>query len=354
MQRSFGIDLIRTLAIIIVVVKHYGIFAGFNYGIYAIEYLFVISGYLIGQILFANFYATEQVELSSLKRFMMRRWFRILPLYYVAVFIKFIFYPSVGINILYYVFFLQNHFYGLSFFPETWSLVIDEWFYLGTPVILYLFMRFVSAKKLYILIYLFIVIGTIHVLRLFWIYKTNIPFSALNGNIVLHQDTLLIGVILAYVKAQYGKVFQFFNSLKVFTFFMILIVVHTIFIREIRFPTDRIDDYHWLKVFEFSLFAILVAFTLPYLENSISRFKSERLQFANKFIVWGSKLSYAIYLFHSISLALAGIILYYISSNYILIRILAVILTILLSYLAYQFVEKKFLILRDKHYPDKV
>ena len=107
-------------------------------------------------------------------------------------FVKFIFHPDVGLNIVYYIVFLQNHFYGISFFPETWSLVIDEWFYLGTPIFLFLFMRFFSSKRLPVLLYLIGIILTINVLRYFWISKTNIPFDGLNGNIILQAKKIKI------------------------------------------------------------------------------------------------------------------------------------------------------------------
>ena len=91
MKRSFGIDLVRTVAILIVMLRHYGLLGGFNFGIYAIEFLFVVSGYLIGQILIKSFYSVESISFSTVKLFMMRRWFRILPMYYLAILIKFIF-----------------------------------------------------------------------------------------------------------------------------------------------------------------------------------------------------------------------------------------------------------------------
>jgi peptidoglycan/LPS O-acetylase OafA/YrhL len=354
MGRSFGIDVVRTLGILIVMLRHYQFLPGFNYGVYAIEFLFVVSGYLIGQILLSNLYSTENVSFFSVKRFMIRRWFRILPLYYLAILIKFIFFPAVGINILYYIFFLQNHFYGIDFFPETWSLVIDEWFYLGTPLILYFFMRFVSAKKNYILIYLTLIVVLINLLRAFWIYKTNVPFAGLGGNIVLHQDTLLMGVILAFIKYQLPNVFNLLNSKLIFAFAWVLIIIHTIILKEIRYPIDRIDSYYFLKVTEFTLFAILIASTLPYIENSVKAFKQSVLMPLNKIVTIGSKLSYALYLFHSMSHMLAAYILSSITDNFIVIGLLGFFISIISSHLLYQYVEKKFLIIRDRYYPDQL
>jgi len=353
MNRSFGVDLVRAVSILIVIFRHYGFMPGFNFGTYAIEFLFVVSGYLIGQILIKDFYSTELVEPSSVKRFMMRRWFRILPLYYLAVFVKFIFHPEVGANLLYYIFFLQNHFYGISFFPETWSLVIDEWFYLGTPIFLFLFMRFVSSKRLYVLFYLIGIIVVINILRFVWISKTNIPFDGLNGNIILHQDTLLIGVILAFIKSKFTTIFNRFNSKPYFLVATILFLMHTYFIKSIRYPIDNIDSYFWVKTFDFTVCAIIIIAMLPFIENSIMPVKNIKFKLFNKVIVMGSKLSYALYLAHNMSHDLAGFVLSPVTNNYIIVGIMGIIFSIGISYLAYQYVEKYFLIIRDKYYPDQ-
>jgi peptidoglycan/LPS O-acetylase OafA/YrhL len=353
MNRSFGVDLVRAVSILIVIFRHYGFLPGFNYGTYAIEFLFVVSGYLIGQILIKDFYSTELVEPSSVKRFMMRRWFRILPLYYLAIFVKFIFHPEVGVNIAYYIFFLQNHFYGISFFPETWSLVIDEWFYLGTPIFLFLFMRFVSSKRVYVLLYLIGIILTINVLRYFWVSKTNIPFDGLNGNIILHQDTLLIGVILAFIKSKFTEFFNRFNSKSYFLVATILFLIHTYFIKSIRYPVDTIDLYFWVKTLDFTICAIIIIAMLPYIENSIMPVKNKNFKLFNKFIVMGSKLSYALYLAHNMCHDLSGFILSPFTNNSTVIGIVGVFISIFISHLMYQYVEKYFLIIRDKYYPDK-
>jgi peptidoglycan/LPS O-acetylase OafA/YrhL len=351
MKRSFGIDLVRTVAILIVMLRHYGLLGGFNFGIYAIEFLFVVSGYLIGQILIKSFYSVESISFSSVKLFMMRRWFRILPMYYLAILIKFIFFPEVGKNIIFYLLFLQNNFYGISFFPETWSLVIDEWFYLGTPILLYMFMKFISFNKKHILIYLCIIIVIINILRWFWVVKTNIPWTGVNSNIVLHQDTLLIGVILAYIKQHFKSIFDILNTKRLYYFGALLFSIFIYFIFLIRWPNDRVDDFILSRTITFSIGALIIAMMLPYIENRIQPIKIKKLSFVNKIVTLGSKYSYALYLFHGMSL----ISVHYIFDhklNITISAIIALLLSIFISYLLYEFVEKKFLILRDRYYPE--
>jgi peptidoglycan/LPS O-acetylase OafA/YrhL len=353
MQRSFGIDFIRTVSILLVILRHYRFTTGFNYGYFAIEFLFVISGFLIGQILFTDFFSTEVIQQESLKRFMTRRWFRILPLYYFCLFVKFAIDHSIGWNILYYVFFMQNHFYGITFYPETWTLVIDEWFYLGVPLMLFLFIKYVSAKPSKILWFIIGVILTINVLRFLWVYFTNAQWAGLVGNVPFRQDTLLFGVLLAFVKNKYRHVFDWMNSFKFFLFTLVMLSGYFAVIYFIRTPVDRVNSFIWTRTISFSLLSFLIMLTLPFFENSFPRPKSPRLKFYTKAITWGSKLSYAIYLVHVEVLLLLLDKLTFPGIHMFWTRCMIVVVTLVISYILYNIIEKPLLIYRDKYFPDR-
>lgn len=353
MKRSFGIDLVRAGSILLVMLRHYGFTPGFNVGYYAIEYLFVISGFLIGQILFNDFYSSENIERASLKRFMIRRWFRILPLYYFAILVKFAIHPDIGWNILYYIFFLQNHFFGIQFYPETWTLVIDEWFYLLIPIMLFLFMRFVSMKDSAVAWFIVAIIVVVSLGRTYWVYKTGVQWEGLTGNVVFRQDTLLMGVLLAFVKKKYYHIFQKLTVQRFFIVAAALVVGYIFMMYIVRTPQDTINQHVWTRTINFTLCSLLIAMTLPYIEGSVDFIKPKRLAFLNTLVVWGSKLSYALYLAHSEVLRLLNYFLSPMAISAAAIGILAIFVTVIVSYLLYQFVEKKFLIIRDRYYPDR-
>lgn len=357
MKRSFGIDLIRSLSILIVMFRHYRVTDGFNFGFYAIEFLFVVSGYLIGQILLKEFYRRDKITLDSIGRFMMRRWFRILPMYYFAIFLKFLFLPEIGWNVLYYVFFLQNHFYGIDFYPVTWSLVIDEWFYLGTPVMLYGFMKLFGSAKARVLAFLVFVVVCINLLRFFWVHHTGAGFETLIGNVPFRQDTLLIGVIAAFIKMHYRHIFDWLNTrsrfIAVFTLFIgYVFLIYMIRGDESNPADDHIDDFIWTRTWNFSLCALIIAATLPFFENSVDAFKHRLLQPLNSLVVTGSKISYALYLFHLEVLQAFTWLFPEVAEIRWLRNLLCMTIAVFLSYWLYQIIEKKFLILRDKYYPD--
>ncbi len=134
MKRNFGLDLLRAISIWLVLAQHGGInitgLTPLKIGSIGVEIFFVLSGFLIGGILLRDIDKNLSLK-QTLINFWTRRWFRILPLYYIILLFKFIVVDhSIGKNILYYVLFLQNNFYGIDFLPVSWSLVIEEWFYL--------------------------------------------------------------------------------------------------------------------------------------------------------------------------------------------------------------------------------
>lgn len=353
MKRSFGIDFVRTISIALVIFRHYGFYTGFNYGHFAIEFLFVVSGFLIGQILFNDFFSTESIEPSSLKRFMIRRWFRILPLYYFCLLIKFIIAPQIGWKIFYYIFFLQNHFYGIDFYPVSWTLVIDEWFYLGVPLMLFVFIRFISHKPSHILGFIIGVIVSINLARFFWVHQTDAQWQGLVGNVPFRQDTLLFGVLLAFIKKKYNPIFSRLENPWAFLLSICGVAVFIYVMREIRYPVDNINDFLWTRTIAFSAISFLIMLTLPWLENSFPVSDKPFFKGWNSFIVWGSKLSYALYLVHAdvkhiflphlLKIGIPDTL-----ASWILIGI-----SIIISMILYKILEKPLLIVRDKYFPDR-
>lgn len=109
MQRNFGLDIMRSVSILLVLLQHIGFYisglAPLRLGGVGVEVFFVLSGFLIGGILFKEIHKGNNL-FQTLKSFWIRRWFRILPLYYAVLLFKFIALDnSIGWNIFYYVFF---------------------------------------------------------------------------------------------------------------------------------------------------------------------------------------------------------------------------------------------------------
>ncbi len=113
----------------------------FRLGFLGVDMFFVISGFLITGLL------TEDLSGKlRMGRFYLRRFFKIVPQYYFAVAVAlwvFFFNSAFGeLRTIYppklaftYFFFIQNYVANLRLLEHTWSLAIEEHFYLVYPVL---------------------------------------------------------------------------------------------------------------------------------------------------------------------------------------------------------------------------
>lgn len=350
-MRSFGIDIIRTIGIIMVVFRHYNIYTKFNWGYYAVEALFIVSGYLIGQMLFNSYFETPKVQPYALKKFIVRRWLRVFPLYYFLLIVKFILAPAIGLNIIYYFLFLQNNFYGITFYPVTWTLCIEEWFYIVTPFLIYGFLRFVSQKPAHLTVFLLSIILFIVIARSVFVHITDRPFGGLTGNVPLRLDSPLMGVFLAWIKFNYKNIFNKMNTLWFFLCGIGAISLFTVALYWVRSPIDRIDDFFWTRTVLYNFLGITTMMVLPYMEKSVKVPEGKLWGILAFIMKWAGKLSFAIYLTHTEVMRYMQSFL----SNHLpqpLIIFLAIIATTTISFVLHQLIEKKALEWRDRRHPD--
>jgi peptidoglycan/LPS O-acetylase OafA/YrhL len=149
-HRVFGLDLLRALAILLVVLGHTRwITEPFpvplkialqGSGILGVELFFVLSGFLIGRILLVTFEQNGyQLKFSDVTTFWVRRWFRTVPAYVLVLLVFIVVYhhelpTTLG---LYFVFFQNYAWQSPYFFNESWTLTLEEHTYLIAPVVLF-------------------------------------------------------------------------------------------------------------------------------------------------------------------------------------------------------------------------
>ena len=145
-SRLRGLDLLRAAAILLVLMSHYMGFVSHapTFGVVGkvgwagVDLFFVLSGYLIGNQLLAP---AARGEPLSLKTFFVRRLLRTLPNYYVVLAVYWLFPgPPLGGSSMAdpwrFLTFTQN--FGLAYgqtFTHSWSLCIEEQFYLLLPLV---------------------------------------------------------------------------------------------------------------------------------------------------------------------------------------------------------------------------
>ncbi len=138
--RDLGLDAVRALAILLVLVAHSHPFFGFGplvanlasfSGTLGVEVFFSLSGFLIGRILLAQ--EGQAFGRRAVLTFMARRWLRTLPLYYVFLAVLFAAgWPLAVSDAL----LLQGFVPAIGWhLPHAWSLGVEEAFYLTLPLL---------------------------------------------------------------------------------------------------------------------------------------------------------------------------------------------------------------------------
>ncbi|MEQ9692721.1 acyltransferase family protein [Shimia sp. SDUM112013] len=151
------IDGLRSIAVMAVVLYHFDV-AGVGGGFVGVDIFFVISGFLIGSILWRELEIEGQISLS---RFYLRRIRRLAPAYFVMVFAALLVgwfallpfdFRELGKGAIAATVYLSNvlfyrqagYFDGSAeekLLLHTWSLSVEEQFYLFLPLALLLFAR---------------------------------------------------------------------------------------------------------------------------------------------------------------------------------------------------------------------
>jgi peptidoglycan/LPS O-acetylase OafA/YrhL len=204
-QRNFGLDLARALAIAMVFLSH-GVTALDTLGV-GVDLFFLLSGFLIGRIyLRAQADAHHIPGTFTLWSFWSARWFRTLPPYLAALALFALAEPRFHNNPihLYYLLFLQNYL-GVSGFGPSWSLCVEEHFYLALPLVGFILLRTAGRRNLVWLLPLLalvpqflrtLAIGTGGLPR-DWYWRTH-----------FHCEGLILGVWLACVFVDQPQLWQ--------------------------------------------------------------------------------------------------------------------------------------------------
>jgi peptidoglycan/LPS O-acetylase OafA/YrhL len=147
-----SLDGLRAIAVLWVMLHHMRIFFhvdGFltpvlRSGSLGVDIFFVISGFLITGLLI-----THLSERIHIRRFYIHRFFKIVPQFYALLFIQLIFLASAD-KILPYLFFMQNYFPSEFMLMHTWSLAVEEHFYIVYPLLLVLIYKVTLKNQRFI------------------------------------------------------------------------------------------------------------------------------------------------------------------------------------------------------------
>jgi peptidoglycan/LPS O-acetylase OafA/YrhL len=142
-MRNKRLDVLRCVAIVLVLLYHSGTDARLaTAGWVGVDLFFVLSGFLISGLLFAEY---KKLGSISFKRFFIRRGLRIYPAFYFFIlfnlFYQLVFRKGGGTLTQYLSEALYIRNYGPSIWGHTWSLDVEEHFYILLPIFFLLLIR---------------------------------------------------------------------------------------------------------------------------------------------------------------------------------------------------------------------
>ena len=331
------IDGLRALAVIGVIFYHSELLPG---GFLGVDIFFVISGYLITSIIYKEYLKEKKFSFTN---FYQKRIRRLLPALFFVILISSIvaynfllpsFFKEYVYSIIFSFFFSSNiyfHYEGQSYganilsikpFLHTWSLAIEEQFYLIFPLFFIIIAKF-YFKNISLIIILVALISII--------FSISIGNSHPSFNFYMLPSRaweLLAGSVLAILHAKKRGIYKKDSiSWKLFSKVgFILIIYSFIFFKG----AGSLPIYY-------SAFPVIGCCLIIHYNNKkdlIIRFLS------SKPMVGIGLISYSLYLWHHPILSFDKIL--NISNENILIKACLVILSIFLAVLTYFFVEKPF------------
>lgn len=333
----------------------FGLFG--HFGFYGVELFFVLSGFLIGRILIR--YDVALGKGGTVGVFYLRRWFRTLPLFWLFLVLNVLLETQVKDHplslgeILEHSFFLRTLVtYHPVFFPESWSLAIEEWFYLLFPAAVWLGLRF---EKRFLPVFLsvaaaFFLFSTVG--RMISALQPDATWTLWQRVIVIYRfDGLMIGVLAAWISLRWPGYWRAQPTRVAAIGGILLLVLYASLWRWNGEHFAFSADNYFARTFRFTLVSIGFALLLPF----ASLWRIERENFASlgvrKIALW----SYALYLIHLPVLQLVG--KYGLRSSgetlghSLLLFAIAMSGSILLSALFFRFYERPCTNLRERFTP---
>lgn len=380
-KRIIGLDVLRSIAIILVMLMHSGsmflplaklplignivgklLAIIIPVGYLGVELFFVLSGYLIGSILIKLFSDNKKPIFKEIKQFWIRRWLRTLPNYYFVLLINYVVFVFILNSYPFnwkYLFFIQN-FISVqpSFFRESWSLAVEEWSYFLLPIIMFVcFVLFKkSSSKFLILLSICLIILLSFCVKfafLFTNFHQFIPFDEQLRKVVLFRlDAIMYGFLMAWLMHYFSS---FFLKHKIIFLllglFFLVILVWYFYINgnfELENQTSNFIIVFINRMFWIPLVGVSFSFMIPFFATLIS-FNNNILNTVFMFI---SKISYSLYLIHFPVYALIFFKkLPFLNIQQSLYNIMSYFtVCFVIAYLLYRFWELPFLKWRDNKY----
>ena len=344
-SRIENLDTLRSAAILMVLAFHsIQLFADHwpriwqfaQAGAFGVDLFFALSGYLIGSLFFMEKRSTGGV---SIGRFILRRISRTVPPYFVALLLSYLavyFYRAEPFSIGY-LFFAQNYYHEIPFFFISWSLCVEEHFYLILPVLLSLLFKAFNKPKLMFVVVLFSMSLIPLVLRIAYQQIDPKPFGFYQTATHLNFDPLILGVMYAYLSTYFKFVLTTLLRFKTFIYLTTVLLL--------------LSYSWWPNEWMYSVGAYIIGL---FFATAVAVSCEDKCWSVSKvtFMPVLATASYAIYLTHVLTTHALEKIFTWMDFDSIVIQLsLIMLIACLVGYLFYKLVEKPIMRWRLKTIP---
>ena len=355
-KRLLGLDMLRAIAVLLVMGHHWYQFgeipprplATFLEASWVgVDLFFVLSGFLIGGLLVREYCDTGRVDL---RRFLVRRAFRVYPAFWLLIAVSLLA-DWVGIHpftvvtpdrLLRELLFVQN--YGFGLWNHTWSLGVEEHFYLLLSVAFRLLSRGPPGKLHHRLTLIFgVLFFLVPVLR--WYSFPHLPprFFGLYTFTHLRIDALAYGVFLASLSQREARsTLAAISSRRVPLCLLGIVLVSVCLLGK---QTDRL-------FYSLGVTALYLGFGLIVLcAKDVKRGAPGLQRFPLVWLGWIGQCSYSIYLWHMpVLLWLRPTLRHLLKTmpDTMVLVVLYLALSLIVGFLSTRFVETPLLRLRER------
>jgi peptidoglycan/LPS O-acetylase OafA/YrhL len=361
--RVHGLDTLRALAVVLVVLHHYTLFVGSDdtfgwvgrIGWVGVDLFFALSGYLIGNQIFA---AMRSPQGLSLGNFYGRRLLRTLPNFYAVLALYFLLPGFRGDQVLpplwEFLTFTQNiKLKPGTAFSHAWSLCIEEQFYLLLPACALAIAALRGSLRWAWGAIVFTFVAGMLVRGIVWTelvdgaaYPLNRYYRYIYYSTFCRFDELVAGVALALLKNYHADLWRRITAhghLALAAGAAVLALTFHLFLKDHFGFAITVVGYPMLALG----FALLIVAAL-----SEGALRSTRVPGAGKLALW----SYAIYLTHKqICILLAEPLAArgYDAESLVAIGV-SMLLSVLSGWVLFRLVETPFMALRDRYLPSNL
>ena len=285
---------LRFLFVFFVLLQHWGpqvIYDKTHLGGIGVNLFFVLSGFLIGEILLKENQSSDN-KVKSIKKFFIRRSLRIFPIYYIVIIVYGLLFTTGGML-------LWNATYTTNIlecirpedvaegFGHLWSLCVEEQFYLFFPWIVF----FVRKEAIFKIIVSGIVLAVFARAAL-TIFDVINAYYICSRFTLMCVDCLFAGVLLAHYKTfSKERLEQFFsNKVLIFSF----IVVCFLLLIAIQSSGNELLESTFFRFVSAIMGVLVIGYSvIKGYTGGIKKFLE------NRWVAEMGKISYGIYLYHT-------------------------------------------------------